>query len=109
MHFFCPALPIFKSLKHQRSSQDSDFKTPAILLRCLNLRLSSCARIDLQQHVMLDLRLTTIQLESQLLRDGDGGEGYGCLWKVRGLESHIQEHNVSLLTSQRLFFLQDTI
>ena len=51
--------------------------------------------MDLQRDIFLDLRLTTIQLESQLLQDGDdGGKGYGCIWKVRGLESHIQEHHV---------------
>ncbi len=52
--------------------------------------------MDLQRHVILDLRLTTIQLESQLLHDGDdGGKGYGCRRKEHGLESHIQEHHVS--------------
>ena len=38
--------------------------------------------MDLQRHVILDLRLIMILLESQLLRDGGGGgKGYGCIWK----------------------------
>ena len=52
--------------------------------------------MDLQRHIILDLRLTMIQFEFQLLRDGGGGgKGCGCTWEKHGLESQVQEHHVS--------------